>query len=70
MTKAEREEAERREPSAGAAARLAGHLAGDIGAGVFHGGHRAAPSAQQREQRQQGEQPEEGGIKETNHGSE
>ena len=44
-----------------AAARLAGHLAGDVGAGVFHGGDRAAPSAQKREQRQQGEQPEEGG---------
>ena len=65
----EREEVERRKPFARAAPRLAGHLAGDVGAGVFHRGDRAAPSAQEREQRQQGEQPEERWVEEADHGS-
>src|SRR5271165_2226646 len=65
--KAECKETQRADPAARSTARLARHLPGDFGAGVFHGGHRAAPAAQKRDQGKQSEQPKELRVKETDH---
>ena len=63
----EREQGERQLPATGAAARFACDMARDVCARVFHRSNFTTSSAQDRDKRQERQQPEKSWVKKTNH---